>query len=117
MASEHIGAIASASNEQAAALEQINRGVIQVSQVVQSNAAASEECAAASEELSSQADSLKESVSIFKLNTDSLLSGENSDSQKPKSKNPGGKKAEENRMGRASSKPSISLSDNNFGKY
>jgi methyl-accepting chemotaxis protein len=72
-AGELVGAIASASNEQAAALEQINQGIIQISQVVQSNAASSEESAAASEELSAQADSLKEYVSIFKLNRGSAV--------------------------------------------
>ena len=66
---ELISAIASASSQQAAALEQINQGIMQVSQVVQANAASSEECAAASEELSGQADSLMESVKVFKLST------------------------------------------------
>lgn len=66
--SELVDAITLASNEQATALEQINQGIAQVSQVVQGTAAASEECAAASEELSAQADSLKENVSVFKLN-------------------------------------------------
>ena len=51
-----------ASNEQAAAIEQINQGIIQVSQVIQANSATSEESAAASEELSSQADLLRDSV-------------------------------------------------------
>ncbi|SHI16297.1 methyl-accepting chemotaxis protein [Sporobacter termitidis DSM 10068] len=62
-----IEGITAASDEQAAAIEQINQGVQQVSQVVQSNAATSEESAAASEELSSQAAALKESVSVFKI--------------------------------------------------
>lgn len=82
-AGELVGAIASASNEQAAALEQINQGIVQISQVVQSNAASAEESAAASEELSAQADSLKNYVSVFKLNQnsavweeDSILAGE-----------------------------------------
>jgi len=59
--------IAMASNEQAAAVTQINQGIVQVSQVVQSNSATSEESAAASEELSSQADLLKQQVARFKL--------------------------------------------------
>jgi methyl-accepting chemotaxis protein len=59
--------IAAASNEQAAAIAQINQGIMQVSQVVQTNSATSEEGAAASEELSSQADFLRESVAKFKL--------------------------------------------------
>ena len=40
---------------------------MQISQVAQNNAATSEESAAASEELSAQANSLKESVSLFKI--------------------------------------------------
>ncbi len=62
-----VGDIAIASNEQAAAIAQINQGIIQVSQVVQTNSATSEESAAASEELSGQADFLKESIRKFKL--------------------------------------------------
>lgn len=59
--------IAVASNEQAAGLEQINIGILQVSQVVQSNSATSEESAAASEELSGQASLLREMVGQYKL--------------------------------------------------
>jgi methyl-accepting chemotaxis protein len=66
-ATELIAAIAISSNEQTAALEQVNQAILQVSEVIQRNAAASEESAAASEELSTQADSLKEFVSVFKI--------------------------------------------------
>jgi len=59
--------ISSASNEQAAAITQINQGIMQVSQVVQENSATSEESAAASEELSGQAESLKEMIGRFKV--------------------------------------------------
>lgn len=59
--------IAVASNVQATGLEQINIGIMQVSEVVQSNSATSEESAAASEELSTQAELLKEMVSNFNL--------------------------------------------------
>ena len=62
-----VEAIAVASNEQAAAVEQLNQGIQQVSQVVQNNAATSEEGAAASEELSSQAEILKETIGTFKV--------------------------------------------------
>jgi methyl-accepting chemotaxis protein len=58
-AADLIENIAVASKEQAAAIEQINQGVVQISNVVQNNAATSEESAAASEELSSQAAQLK----------------------------------------------------------
>jgi len=62
-----VGSIAKASNEQNAALEQINQGVLQVSQVVQANSATSEESASASEELSTQADILKATAGKFRL--------------------------------------------------
>lgn len=64
---EFMNQIAVASNEQATGIKQINDGIFQVSEVVQSNAAASEECAASSEELSSQAALLREMVFKFKL--------------------------------------------------
>ena len=72
-AGELVGTIATASHEQAAALEQINQGIMEISQVVQNNAASAEESAAASEELSAQADSLKEHVGVFKLNSRNLV--------------------------------------------
>lgn len=64
---ELIDKIAEASNEQANNIEQINIGIEQISNVVQTNAATSEESAAASEELSSQAQMLKDLISSFKL--------------------------------------------------
>ncbi len=65
--SEIINGIADASNVQAAEIQGIDQGIVQISQVVQTNSATSEESAAASEELSSQAELLKEQVSRFKL--------------------------------------------------
>lgn len=59
--------IASASNEQATAIAQIDQGLSQVSTVVQTNSATAEESAAASEELSGQSETLKQLVSEFKL--------------------------------------------------
>jgi len=105
--------IASASNEQSIALEQINQGVIQVSEVVQSNSSTAEESAAASEQLSAQAELLKETVSQFKLrvNTQSKQSfylNKDNFTQQPKTvKDKHSKKI-----------PSqIALSDDEFGKY
>lgn len=62
-----VGNIATASNEQATGISQINQAIDQVAQVVQTNSATAEESASASEELSSQAELLKESVRKFKL--------------------------------------------------
>ncbi|MBR0597560.1 methyl-accepting chemotaxis protein [Sinanaerobacter chloroacetimidivorans] len=66
-AADLVGNIATASNEQASGIALINRGIEQVSQVVQNNSATAEESAAASEELSSQAELLKEMVGKFEL--------------------------------------------------
>ena len=62
-----VGDIAAASNDQATAIAQVNRGIEQMSQVVQTNSATAEEAAAASEELSAQAQLLKEKVNRFTL--------------------------------------------------
>ncbi|HEX9062100.1 MAG TPA: methyl-accepting chemotaxis protein [Clostridia bacterium] len=66
-ATDLVGEIASASNDQASGIAQINQGIEQVSQVTQTNSATAEESAAASEELSSQAQILKELVARFRL--------------------------------------------------
>ena len=52
------------------AISQITIGLDQISSVVQTNSATSEESAAASEELSSQAQVLKDLVSQFRLPAD-----------------------------------------------
>ena len=62
-----VGDIAAASNEQATAISQINQAISQVSQVVQTNSATAEESAAASEELAAQATELQGDVGKFKL--------------------------------------------------
>jgi methyl-accepting chemotaxis protein len=64
-----VGNIAQASNDQASEIAQITKGIEQVSDVVQTNAATSEESAASSEQLSSQAEMLKQMISTFKLKT------------------------------------------------
>lgn len=57
--------IANASEEQAEAILQINQGVADINDVVQSNSATSEECAAASEQMTGQAVNLNELISKF----------------------------------------------------
>lgn len=59
--------IAQASNYQATAIAQVDQAIEQVSHVVQTNSATSEECAAASMELSGQASRVKDLLSIYKL--------------------------------------------------
>ncbi|MDU6266336.1 MAG: methyl-accepting chemotaxis protein [Anaerocolumna aminovalerica] len=67
---ESIVKIEQASSEQAIAIEQIKQGLIQVSAVVQTNAATAEENSATSEEMSAQAATLREEVGKFLLAED-----------------------------------------------
>lgn len=62
-----INDISEASGQQVIALKQMNQGINQITGVMQSNSAASEENSASSEELLSQADIMKERVAHFKL--------------------------------------------------
>jgi len=62
-----VSVISTATVEQAQAVGQVSVGIDQISSVVQTNSATSEQSAAASEELSGQARLLKELVSRFKL--------------------------------------------------
>lgn len=62
-----ITGIADASNYQATAVAQIEQAITQVSQVVQTNSATSEQCAAASEELANQASRMRELLSVYNL--------------------------------------------------
>jgi methyl-accepting chemotaxis protein len=66
-AAELVGEISTASNEQATAIAQIDRGLVQISAVVQSNSATAEQSAASSEELSGQSELLREKVGKFIL--------------------------------------------------
>ena len=68
--------IAQACNYQATGGTQIKQAITQVSQVVQTNSATSEQCASASEELSNQADRMREKLSAYNLgNRGSVSSG------------------------------------------
>ena len=62
-----INGIASSSNYQATAVAQIEQAITQVSQVVQTNSATSQQCAAASEELSNQASKMRDMLSMYNL--------------------------------------------------
>ena len=111
--------IAVASNEQALGVEQINQGLNQISDVVQTTSATAEETAAASEELSGQADLLKSQVATFKLKSYShsetmtpeviaLLDHMNQKKAIPKSEGPSSNTQNIKR---------IALSDSEFEKY
>lgn len=117
-----INEIANASNEQALGISQVNQGIIQVSDVVQTNSATAQESAAASEELASHAQLLENMVSKFKLrhynqrNTEikklnpeilSMIESIVNKNQEPNQAN----------HPLLDGKPSIVLSDSEFGKY
>jgi methyl-accepting chemotaxis protein len=65
--SERIAGIASASHEQSAGIEQVNRAVSQMDHVVQQNASLVEEAAAATESMKAQAASLLRTMANFRL--------------------------------------------------
>lgn len=66
-AADIIEGVTVTSGQQSDAVEQINQGLAQVSSVIQTNSASSQESAAASEELSGQAELLKSLVGQFTL--------------------------------------------------
>ncbi len=122
-----VGDIATASDEQASGIAQVNQGITQVSDVTQNNSATSEESAASSEELSSQAEVLREQVGRFKLKQINATT-----SRQMESINPEVLKMLENMAESSKHKPAsasayaqvaaagakhIDLSDKEFGKY
>lgn len=93
--------IAQACNYQATGGAQIKQAITQVSQVVQTNSATSEQCASASEELSSQADRMREKLSAYNLGNRSSSSSSSIGSFTASSAN----------------EQIISLDGDGFGKY
>ena len=71
--SDLVGEIATASQEQAQGISQINIGVGQIDTVTQQNTASAEESAAAAEQLSSQAEQLRAMLSRFTLESSSTI--------------------------------------------
>ncbi len=108
-----------ASNEQAIGLSQINQAVMQVSQVVQANSAVSEQSAAASKELAGQAAMMRESVGKFRLKQASTSQMKFTPAAKKEEKKEQAAKAAhgEERPAARKGKPTIALSDEEFGKY
>jgi len=63
--SDMVAEIASASEEQSAGIQQVNKAVMQLDEITQQNAALVEEAAAASESMKIQAQNLKKQVAFF----------------------------------------------------
>ena len=64
---EEVSNIANTLETQTTEIYQINEGIEQINDVVQTNSATSEECAAASQEMSSEADNLRELIQKFQV--------------------------------------------------
>ena len=64
---EEVTNIAETLETQTAEIKQINEGIEQINDVVQTNSATSEECAAASHEMSNEAENLREMIRKFKV--------------------------------------------------
>jgi methyl-accepting chemotaxis protein len=71
-ASDLVSSISSATNVEAAELDQISKEIDQLSNVVQTNSATAQQSAAASEELFGQSEMMKEMVGKFRLRQDDL---------------------------------------------
>ncbi len=69
--------ISSASSQQSAGLEQVNRAIAQMDEVTQQNAALVEQAAAAAESLEEESQSLSGSVSLFKIEEGQLVARTN----------------------------------------
>jgi methyl-accepting chemotaxis protein len=78
--------ITAASQEQTVGVDQVNTAVVQLSQITQQNASASEELAATAEEMSGQASALQELMGFFTLEGQGRRdhSGVHASSAKPK---------------------------------
>jgi len=115
---ELVEEIADASTQQAGGISQINIGIDQVSQVVQTNSATAEESAAASEELMTQAQLLNDNVSRFQLRNDFSKVEANAYENGGKKVNPG-KKSKSTTGGTGGSKRNTLFrkGNNDFGKY
>jgi methyl-accepting chemotaxis protein len=76
---ELVQEISAAGREQSSGTDQIAKAVTQLEQVIQSNAAASEELASTAEELAAQAEQLKQSMSFFTVSKGSIAMFEKRD--------------------------------------
>lgn len=120
-----INGISVASGEQSSGIEQINQGIMQVSKVVQANSATSQQSAAAARQLTAQAETLNKQVDGFTLRkkTDFVNPAELNAHEEIKWENHQTlDEMKQNNSEMLKSAPlvrngTISLSDDEFGKY
>ena len=78
-ASSIMDEIAESTKDQSQAIQEVNLGIEQISSVIQTNSATAEENAAASEELSGQSEMLRDSVSVFKIYSETNIRDESTE--------------------------------------
>ena len=88
-----VGEIASASQEQTVGIEQVNKAMIQMDQVTQSNSAQTEELSSTAESLSIQAQGLQQLVSRFVIKSGNGQRGNRQRASEPSQVKPGTAKA------------------------
>ena len=115
--SDLVSEIATASNEQAQGIAQINQGVTQIDSVTQQNTASAEECAAAAEELSSQAEQMRQMLQHFTLRQGQQIQAMTSHAPSRVLSNVGWTQIEREQQNAPAAKSLISLDDSDFGKY
>ncbi|OEU75796.1 MAG: hypothetical protein BA874_06960 [Desulfuromonadales bacterium C00003068] len=114
--SDLVSEIAASGTEQAQGIQQVTIGLSQIDQVTQQNTASAEEGAAAAEELSSQADQLRQMLARFVLKQGAPMSAQFR--PQPTYQAPAPKRqAPSAPIGWDSAPTSISLDDDEFGKF
>ena len=108
--------IASASREQTQGVDQISKALLQLDEVIQHNASASEELASMAEELTGQAQSMSDTIAFFRLKSDSSDAAAQSAHQirkpaasKPEPHGPKGKAGSGSAQGSGSQAPRLPL--------
>jgi methyl-accepting chemotaxis protein len=117
---DYLAEIAAASNEQALGVEQVNTGLSQVDQVTQAMSANAEETAAASEELSAQSERLMEVLNRFRFKNTAENEFNISNEKKQitgTGRIPDSYRNQNPKLPKGRVVSSISLSDDEFGKY
>lgn len=120
-----VGEISVSSKEQTDGINQVNDGIRQVDQVVQRNTSGAEESAAAAEELSGQSSYMRQLLNSFRLKNASPSNHAPRPALKVAPCLPQGLATSENMERKSSSwgsvekstKPQISLDDDDFGKF
>ncbi len=116
-----VAEIASASREQTIGIDEVNKGLSQINSVVQQNSSISEETASASEELNGQALELERMMTQFKLDKSQpenrLKSQEDAQTPEPQIQSPLVVPRLEEPDTNNTSPKTITLDDDEFGKY